>query len=145
MITEDLSMDRVTVGITIESTTLTPEQISQRTGIEWDEVRRIGDPRGHTGKKWDRNVWRIFERRQGEQNIGAHDLLPVCVAAVVQRLTPIAENLRNVSATEGAEFFISVSAQSVPGINLPPATLRVIADAELSLDIDIILYASEEN
>jgi hypothetical protein len=143
--TEDLSLDRVTVGVTIESSTLTPEQISQQIGIDWDEVRRIGDPRGHTGKRWDRNVWRIFERKQGELNTGAHDLLPMCVAAVVQRFTPVAENLRKVTATEGGEFFISVSAQSVPGINLPVHTLRAIADAELSLDVDIILYASEEN
>jgi putative DNA-invertase from lambdoid prophage Rac len=145
LITEDLSMDRVTVGITIESTILTPEQISQRIGIVGDEVRRIGDPRGHTGQKWDRNVWRIFERRKGALNTGANDLLPVCVAAFVQRLIPIAENLREVSATEGGEFFITVSAQSVPGINLPPDTLRAIADTKLSLDVDIILYASEES
>lgn len=86
MITEDLSLDRVSVGITIESTILTPEQISQRIGIVWDEVHRIGDPRGHTGKKWECNVWRIFERRQGVVNASAHDLLPVCVADVVNRL-----------------------------------------------------------
>jgi hypothetical protein len=102
-------MDRVTAGITIESTALTPEQISQRIGIAWDEVRRIGDPRGRTGKKWDRNVWRILETKQGAV---AHELIPVCVASLVQRLTPISKNLREVSATEGGEFFIHVSAQS---------------------------------
>ena len=144
MIDEDLSMDRVTVGITIESTILTPEQISERVGIAWDEVRRIGDARGHTGKKWERNVWSIFEGKQGAVNTGAHDLIPLCVAAFMQRLTPIAANLHKLSAAEEKEFFIHTSAQSVPGINLSPDTLRVLADAELSLDVDIILYASEE-
>jgi hypothetical protein len=134
-------MDRVTAGITIESTALTPEQISQRIGIAWDEVRRIGDPRGRTGKKWDRNVWRILETKQGAV---AHELIPVCVASLVQRLTPISKNLREVSATEGGEFFIHVSAQSVPGINLSADTLQALANAELSLDVDIILYAPEE-
>ena len=145
MITEDPSMDRVTVGITIESSVPTPEQISEQLGIAWDEVRRIGDPRGHTGKKWDRNIWRIFERKQGAVNISAHELIPVCVASLLQRLTPISENLREISVAEGGEFFIHVSAQSVPGINLSPDILRVLANAELSLDVDIILYASEEN
>ena len=144
MIIEDLSLDRVTVGITIESTQLTPEQISQRIGTAWDEARRIGEPRRRTAKKWDRNAWRIFERKHGSSNTGAHDLLPVCVAAFVQRIAPFVENLREVSASESGEFFIHVSAQSVPGINLSAATLQVLARAELSLDVDIILYASEE-
>jgi uncharacterized protein DUF4279 len=145
LITEDLSMDRVTVGITIESTILTPEQISQRVGIAWDEAHRIGDPRGHTGKKWECNVWSIFERKQGALNTSAHDLVPVCVADVVERLAAISENLREISGAEGGEFFIHVSAQSLPGISFSLDTLRALANAELSLDIDIILYACEEN
>jgi len=59
-------------------------------------------------------------------------------------LRPFVENLREVSASERGEFFIHVSAQSVPGINLSAATLHVLKRAELSLDVDIILYASEE-
>jgi hypothetical protein len=129
----------------IESTRLTPEQISQQLGTALDEVRRIGDRRGHTSKTWDRNVWRIFERREGSSNTGAHDLLPVCIEAFVQRLTALVEKLAEVSASEGGEVFIAVSAQSVPGVNLSPDTLRTLADAKLSLDVDIILYASEEN
>lgn len=104
-------------------------------------MRRIGDPRGRTGEKWDRNVWRILETKQGAV---AHELIPVCVGSLVQRLTPISKNLREISATEGGEFFIHVSAQSVPGINLSADTLQVLANAELSLDVDIILYAPEE-
>ncbi len=145
MITEDLSLDRVSVGITIESTMLTPEQISQRVGIVWDEVHRIGDPRGRTGKKWECNVWRIFERKQGAVNTSAHDLLPVCVADVVNRLAPISEGLREISEAEAGEFFIHVTAQSVPGIGLSRDTLQALANARLSLDVDIVLYASEEN
>ena len=145
MITEDLSLDRVSVGITIESTILTPEQISQRVGVVWDEVHRIGDPRGRTGKKWECNVWRIFERKQGAVNTSAHDLLPACVADVVNRLVPISESLREISDAEGGEFFIHVTAQSVPGISLSRDTLQALANARLSLDVDIVLYASEEN
>src|SRR5580700_7882188 len=55
--TEDGSLDSVTVGVTIESATLTPEQINQRIGIACDEAHRIGDSRVVTGEKWDRNVW----------------------------------------------------------------------------------------
>ena len=143
MIAEDLNLDRVTVGITIETATLTPEQISERLGIAWDEVRRIGDPRGRTRNKWDCNVWRIFERKQGTGNTVAHELIPHCLADFMQRLVPISSALRDISATEQGEFFIHVTAQSVPGLNISADALRIIAAANLSLDVDIILYGDE--
>ena len=142
---EDLSPDRVTVGVTIESTTLTSEQISQRLGISWDEVQRVGDPRGHTGKKWDRNVWQILEKKQGTADTGAHDLLPACIAAILHRLKPISHKLREISFAEGAQFFIHVTAQSVPGISLSTDAILALADAGLSLDVDVILYSPDEN
>lgn len=145
MITEDLSGDHVTVGVTIESTVLTPEQISQQVGIAWDKAKRIGDPRGRTGKQWDRNVWQIFEKKQGTVNTSAHDVLPMCVADVLQRLKPISHKLREITAAEGAEFFIHVTSQSAPGISLSRETIQVLADAELSLDVDIVLYSPNEN
>jgi hypothetical protein len=42
-----------------------------------------------------------------------------------------------------AEF--GVRTQSVPGISLSRDTLRALANERLSLDVDIVLYASEEN
>lgn len=87
----------------------------------------------------------IFERRQGAVNTSAHALIPGCVADFVQRIMPISEGLREISLAEGGEFYIHVTAQSVPGINLSASMLRALANAELSLDVDIILYGSEEN
>jgi hypothetical protein len=98
------TLDRVTVGVTIESTTLTPEQIGQQVGIPWDEAQRVGDPRGHIDKKWDRDVWQILEQKQGTLDTDAHGLVPVCVAAI-----------------------------------------RAVADAGLSLDVDVVLYSLDEN
>lgn len=51
----------------------------------------------------------------------------------------IAENLHLVTAAEGGEFFINVSAQSVHRIDLTLNILRILAHVELSLDVDIIL------
>lgn len=145
MIGEESNIDRVTVGVTIESSTLTPEQISERVGIAWDEVRRIGDPRGHTERKWERNVWRIFERKQGRGRTDAHALIPRCIADLMHRLVPISRSLCGITQAEGGEFFIAVSARSVPGLSLSSDVLRVLADAGLSLDVDIILYGSESD
>jgi hypothetical protein len=68
-----------------------------------------------------------------------------CVADVVNRLVPISESLREISDAEAGEFFIHVTAQSVPGVSLSRDTLQTLANARLSLDVDIVLYASEEN
>src|ERR1700693_1795101 len=91
-------MDRVTVGITIESTTLTLEQISQRIGIEWNEVRRIRDPRGHTGKTSD-DVSRSHPGARGAPgNHGpSHRRAgrPVSLAGGTGRAPPIATKTRS--------------------------------------------------
>jgi Domain of unknown function (DUF4279) len=140
---EDFSLDRVTVGITIESPALTPEQISERVGTQPDETRRIGDPRGRTGKAWNCNVWRIFERKSGAVDTGAHDLLPVCLESFLHRLGPISSTMREICASEGGEFFIHVTARHVPGIGLAPEALQVLAASGLSLDVDIVLYGDD--
>ena len=61
---EDFSHDHVTIQVAIESTTFTPEQITDLVGTPWDEVRHIGDPRGKTGKTRECNVWRILNRKK---------------------------------------------------------------------------------
>jgi hypothetical protein len=63
----------------------------------------------------------------------------------VLRLNSISHKLRESGLAEGAELFIHVSAQSVPGISLSPDAIRVIADAGVSLDVDVILYSLDEN
>ena len=144
---DDFTLDHVTVGVTIGSNVLTPEQISEHIGVTANEVKRIGDPRGHTGKRWEHNTWRIFDRRQGAPDRSAHDLLPRCLDDFLKRLKPISIKLRKVAHTERveyAEFFIHVTSQFVPGISLAPEAITLLADTGLSLDIDVVLYGSEE-
>src|SRR5690348_12129811 len=93
---QDFDQDHVTVEVVIESTRLTPEQITQIVGVAWDDCRRVGDPRGKTGKKWDRNVWWLRTQKRTVDNPGksAHDLLPICIAEFFERLSTIHEGLR---------------------------------------------------
>ena len=141
---ENVSQDRVIVGITIESRVLTPEQISERVGVQSDETRRIGEPRGRIGKTWECNVWRIFEQGSGAVNTSAHSLLPLCLESFVRRLKPISKNVHEICGGEGGEFFIHVTAKRVPGIRLATETLQVLAASGLSLDVDIILHGDED-
>jgi hypothetical protein len=113
----------------------------QRIGIACDEAHRIGDSTVNTGEKWDRNVWRILEKKQGGVDARAQDLLPACVAALLDRLRPISDKLREISLAEGAELFICVTTRSVPSLYLPSDVIWALADAELSLDADVDLYS----
>lgn len=143
---EDFSHDQVTVEVGIQSTMLTPEQITDIVGTAWDEARHTGDPRGKTEKSWACNVWRILTRKKGSDHPGqsAHDLLPVCMAEFCERLPGISEGLRKVVRSEGGEFGIHVTSTFVPGLSFEPETMRLIADLGLSMDVDVILYSSDD-
>ena len=143
---EDFSHDHVTVQVAIESTEFTPEQISNLVGASWDEARRIGDPRGKTGKAWQCNVWRILNRKKAVDYPGqsADDLLPVCMAEFVERLDGISEGLQKIVRSEGGEFGIHITSTFVPGLSFEPDTLKLIAKLGLSMDVDVVLYSSDD-
>jgi hypothetical protein len=67
------------------------------------------------------------------------------MAEFVERLDGISEGLRKVARSEGGEFGIHVTSTFVPGLSFEPETLRLIANVGLSLDIDVVLYGSDEN
>jgi hypothetical protein len=141
---EDCTHDQVTVEVAIESTRLTPEQITDAVGVPWDEARHIGDLRGRTGKTWDRHVWRILNRKKGVDYPGrsAHELLPVCMTEFLDRLKDISGGLQSVIRSEGGEFGVHITSAFIPGLSFEPQTLRVIAELGLSVDVDVILYSN---
>ena len=138
---EDFSSDRVSARIVIESSTLTPEEISSRLGILWNQATRVGQPRGHAGRLWEVHTWAlIVEKQTRDYALSAHALLPMCVDELLTRIKSVEELLRDIIRSEGGEFAIRLSCASVPGITLNEHVIRVLADLGLSLDIDVILY-----
>lgn len=144
---ESYTNDQVTVQVAIESARFTPEQITEIVGTSCDEALRIGEPRGHIGKTWDYNVWRIFNRKRGSDYPGrsAHDLLPDCVEEFLYRVRGVSEGLRKVVLTEGGEFGIHVTGAFVPGLSFEPETIHLIAEIGLSMSVDIVLISAEED
>ena len=142
---QDFDYDQVTVEVAIESTRLTPEQITQIVGVPCDECRYVGDQRGKTGKTWDRNIWWLRNRKRTADNPGksAHDLLPICMAEFFERLSTIREGLRQAVQSEGGQFGITTTCTFVPGLSFDQKIITEIADLGLSLDIDVILYGSD--
>jgi len=116
-------------------------------GASCDEARRIEELRGHAGKTWDCNVWRILNRMRGSDYPGrsAHDLLPICINELLDRVKGISDGLRKVVLTEGGGLGIHVTATSVPGLSFEPETIHLIAELGLSIDVDIVLISAEED
>lgn len=135
--------DKVTVQVTIESASLSPEQISSEIGMAWDRATRIGAPRGRTGKLWECNVWQVRVHKNSSDNggVSAHELLPLCIDELVERIQPYANGFRKVVSTEGGEFAMWVTSTSMLGISLNRAIVAFIGELGLSLDIDIVLSA----
>ena len=136
--------DRVRVQITIESEDRTPEQLSDSSGLPFDVAYRLGEPRGHVGKKWERNTWQIGETRNGTESASAHALLPSCLDDLLRRTDVVRTRLASVVATCGGEFAVHVTAASVPGVSFSADQLRRIAALGLSLDIDIVLIDADD-
>jgi Domain of unknown function (DUF4279) len=137
---ENCEDDRVSARIIIESRTLTPEEISSRLGIPWDEATRIGEPRGHAGKLWEVHTWTLSVQKHGSNlGLSAHALLPHCIEELLHRIEPIADALSGIVTSEGGQLAIWVTSSSVPGITLDQHTIRTVADLGLSLDVDIVL------
>jgi hypothetical protein len=135
--------DRISVQITIESETLSPEQISESVGMPADVARRMGEARGHMGKGWERNVWQIRALREGTESTNVHYLLPLCIQELLQRTQGISTGLRRVVALLGGEFAVHVTSTDIPGITISSEQIRRVADFGLSLDIDLVLVASD--
>jgi len=67
------------------------------------------------------------------------------MAEFLDRLSGISDGLRKVIRSEGGEFGIHVTSTFVPGLSFEPKTIKAIADLGLSMDVDVILYSSEED
>jgi hypothetical protein len=134
------------VQVTIESVSLSPEEISSEIGMGWDRATRIGDPRGRTGKLWECNAWHVRVHKNSSDNGGmsAHELLPLCIDELVERIQPYANGLRKVVSTEGGEFAMWVTSKSMPGISLNQDIVAFIGELGLSFDIDVVVSAGEE-
>lgn len=137
------NLDTAKAKLTIVSNSLSPEEISRRIGLSWDDARRIGDPKGRSGQVWTKSIWWLYETSEGPQDGRSVELrLDECLARLRERVSPAVDAIRALSGTEEVELGIYVLAQTVPPIHMTSATLDFIHHLGAELDVDVVLYES---
>lgn len=133
------SHDEVTVYLAIESTVLKPSVVSEQLGALPDRQWSVGEPRGQTGKAWDRHGWilEVRVRPEDHEHRTASELLPIAIEKFEERLATLVPGLNRLGSSAQKYIVASVISDFVPGIELKPSFLKLLSDAGASFQIDI--------
>jgi hypothetical protein len=137
-------LDSAKAKLTIVSRALSPEEISDHVGLQWDDARRIGDPKGRSGRVWGENIWWLYETWKGHQNGMPIDrALEECIERLRGRVGSFAPRIRSLPGVEHVEFGLYMLSQTIPPVHLSLGTLTFINELGAELDVDIVLYGDD--
>jgi Domain of unknown function (DUF4279) len=132
-------MARITVWLFIECADLTVEEISAQIGLKPDRARRIGDPRGKTGKAYEINSWSLESVVHVEENpLTICERVQQSLDEVLRRIEVSAQRFRSLSSGRTAGIYVGISANENPALELKAATISAIADLGVGLEIDLM-------
>jgi hypothetical protein len=117
----------------LSSTSLDPDQITERLGLRPTETWRIGDKAPNTGRLRKDHRWELQTRDYGSSDLNEplDDLLGV--------LTPVAESLRGVADQCDAAMICIVGSfgETNPGLFVDKAMMETIRGLGLDLQLDL--------
>ena len=131
--------DRVTVSLTIESVSLTPAMLTTRLGVHPDEQWLAGASRGQTGKQWEHNGWTVETTVRSAENAGisATKLIPRALIQFETRVRHIADMIAALSDSVQVYTVLFILTEHVPGIELSPSFLQLLADIGGTFQVDL--------
>jgi uncharacterized protein DUF4279 len=127
----------VLTRLRIFSDRLLPEEITARVGLEPDMAVAKGTYHGGKTIAAKRTEWQIESGLDRAEPLDRHVLL------LLQKLAPLAEAIRSLSASSACEVTFScvVYADAVPALYFEPQWIADIAKLGAALDIDLYLSA----
>jgi hypothetical protein len=123
----------VMVRLKITSEVHPPEFISEALGMPCDRSWRIGDFRSMTTIQEKLNGWILNSGR--EKTVSLEEQ----IRALLDRLEPIKEKIRDALAEDIVEVSCVIYAGSVPALNFDSRVVTDISYLGASLDIDLYL------
>lgn len=133
-------MARITIWLFIESPDLTVEEMTQRIGLPPDKSRRVGDPRGKTGKRFETNSWTLesqFEMEE-EDPLIVGDKMQSCLATMLERIADHANQFSALASGRTAGIFIGITANEIPPLELKADMLKALAKLGVDVEIDLM-------
>ena len=133
--------DGVTMYLAIESTELTSFALTKRLETRSDREWGIGEVRGKTGKRWDRNGW-VLESSgplTGDLARSANELIPIVIARFTERLKPIAKSISQLGSSAEVFVVLAILASETPGIELSHSFLELLATLGGTFQVDLTI------
>lgn len=134
-------MARITIWLFIESPDLTVEEMTRRVGLPPDKSRRVGDPRGKTGKRFETNSWTLESQLEIEEEnpliIG--DKMQSCLTNMLERIAAHEHQFSTLAVGRTAGVFIGITANEIPPLELKSDTLKALARLGVDVEIDLMV------
>lgn len=131
--------DRITITLAFESEKLLPDVITAKLCVDPTSIGQKGEPRGKTGKVWEKNIWStdvVVSSHQypGESTAG---LISIALNTFLTKVTACASLLQD-REFSGTERFVVISllVSSVPGIEMGTEFLRFVAELGATVQIE---------
>lgn len=137
---------QIRLSLNLQSSTVTPEDISAHLGVPFDKCHRIGDARARwpqneaswqkNKKFWDTNWW-ILEERYDSTYASAFDDLPLALGRLIARVDHPAQTFADLASEGSAVLSVVIDSNGYPDMNLPAGLLTKIARLGVSIDFDL--------
>lgn len=130
--------DRVTIYLAIESATLDGPALTQMLGRSPDREWRLGQPRGKTGKVWDKHGWviEVTVRFEDSEEGPTFDLLRAALEQFESKVGPVRKSVASLGMLAERYVVISILAQELPGVELSTSLVGLLSDLQCSVQID---------
>jgi hypothetical protein len=130
-------MSNTHVSLRVMSETVLPVEITARLGFEPDHAWVKGDVRKGTKLSEVENGWELKSSTNGEAQLQQH------VARLLDKISPVANNLKELSGSCSVQISCVVYAEAPPPLNFPADLISRMAAVNASLDIDLYIASLE--
>ena len=129
--------NRVFVSLDVESTEIAPDRLAVMIGLEADRSWRVGDKRGKSQIRETTNGWSVSSGLDEGASLEDH------MAALLQRLQPVADRISKLPSETAVELSCAVYADDPPALAFSPKVVEQMAVLKAGLDIDLYIMGEK--
>jgi hypothetical protein len=132
--------DEIRAKLTITSSTLSPDKITELVRMEPDSKQVLGETNRLGTKSYPHHAWIVRKARELTSPATASELHDLVSEFLVQ-LAPSRAFIKELSSNHDVEFGLYVFTREVPSLGLSARQVQDISAFGASVDIDVVLYS----